>query len=401
MGQSFKAKAAQVHIRLILAVGLAITSSINLSYLSSAADSLGRVARSLDAIPRPSELGLGLSQIQYRGYFERDSSWFSNSRYTSSVLKNSTTPSSGPVPIESSSTPTPTSYSWTGYFIADITGEWGFRVTADDAAFVWIGNDAVAGYSSKLNTPFLDASWPDKLTDTKRISLVKNKIYPLRIQYGNSGGPASFKFNFLAPGTPNWSSDFETLLWRSPELTGDCTNFGLSYTLAIELGYANGVPEVCRTDGTDKFRRTWIMIKPDVPKLNFTKLTSSGLVVNVSLGDTKVTSIYLTAPKIGYSTTSKLLGKIVGDTAVFTIPINKLKNLSQIEINLFSTNNQGTVTAKKSVPVAVSSKAPSASPKATPSATKKTVPAPKTIRCEKGDKSRVFAGTTCPPGWSK
>jgi len=366
---------------------------------SLAADPTQRIPRSLDAIPRPTELKMGLSQVQYKGYFGRNPGWFSDSQYLASVIANSTTPPSGPAAIDTTSTSSPTSYSWTGYFIADSTGEWQFQLNADDAAFLWIGNDAVINAQSNPNSSFLDAYWPDKTTVSKRISLVKNRIYPMRIQYGNSGGPAKFKLSYQIPGNSNWMSDFTNLLWRSPELVGDCTNFGLSYTLAAELGYDKAFPQACKTDGTDKYRRTWITVKPEIPSLQSAKLTSAGLVIQVSLGAVEVSNVYLLSKAIGYTNTTKLAGKISGDTGTFLIPISKLKNVTKIDVGLVSSNGQGTASAtKKTLPVQIPAKPVTSSTE--PKPTKK-APIPKTVKCSKGDTSRVFAGTVCPPGWSK
>lgn len=384
-------------LRVFITIAFLLSSTIPFSNFLDEADAAGRAKRSADDIPRPTDFRMGLSQIQYKGYFDRDSRWFSNERYESSRLQNSTTPASGPAIIDTTTTPTLTSYSWTGYFIPDTTGEWYFRITADDAAFVWLGNDAVLDYQSNQAIPLLDASWPNKTTVTKGISLVKNKIYPFRIQYGNSGGPAMFKLNFLAPGYPMWLSDFETLLWRSPELVGDCTNFGLSYTLAVELGYLKTLPEVCVTSGTDKYSRSWIMVKPEIPTLISTKITSTEFKIDVSLGEVRVSSIYLTSPSIGITASSKILGKISGNMATFIIPLSKLKSVSKLDLSFYSTNKQGTTAAtKKSVPVIIPKQSPTTSSKPT---TVKVIP--NSILCTKGDKSRRFEGTTCPPGWSR
>lgn len=357
-----------------------------------------RIPRSLDNIPRPKELKPGLSQIEYKGFFSKDPDWFSDSRYVAESIRNSTTLPSGITGIKSSASTSATSYSFTGYFIPDFTGNWEFRLTADDLGLIWIGNDAVINYASQKAKPFLEANWPNKVTNTNSISLTKNKIYPLRIQYGNSGGPLEFELEYKMPGKSSWENNFTTLLWRSPELTGDCTNFGLSYTLSAELGYDNAIPAVCKKDGTDKYLRTWIRVKPEIPSLISTKLTVSGLVLEVSLGEIEVSSTFLIAPSIGYSATSNLAGKIKGSMATFTIPTAKLKNSSRLDISFVSSNNQGSTTSsKKSLPVTVASKNPTTI-KPTP---KKTVSTPTTTKCVKGDKSRVFAGTSCPPGWSK
>jgi hypothetical protein len=379
--------------KLISIFTLCVFAAASFPLITPASAQEQRIPRSLENIPRPKELIPGLSQVQYQGFFARDPRWFSDARFVANGVSNTNTSPSGISGLKNSLSSSSTSYSFTGYFIPDSTGEWQFQLTADDAALIWLGNDAVINYMSKLANPLLEAYWPEKTTNSSKVTLVKNSIYPLRIQYGNSGGPSDFKLSYKSPGKNLWEENFNTLLWRSPELTGDCTNFGLSYTLSIELGYDYAIPDVCKKDGTDKFKRSWIKLKPEVPTVISTKLTTSGLVLEVKLGDIEVSKTYLTAPNIGFTASSNLLGKIKGKVATFVIPIAKLENLSKIDVSLVSTNSQGvTSSPKKSLSL------PASSNKPTP---KKTVPAPKSIRCEKGDKTRVFAGTTCPPGWSK
>ena len=590
---------------------------------SFAADPAQRVARSIDVIPRPTDLRMGLAQIQYKGYFADDTNWFTDARYSSSVIANTSTSGSGlPVFDGSSDLGGKTSYSWTGYFIPDITGEWQFHISSDDASYMWIGNDASVNYQNGPGTAFIinGGIHAEKMV-TAKVNLIKDKIYPLRIQYGNDTNAAVFKFRYMAPGFTIWQGDFSTLLWRSSggASANNCTNFGLSYTLVAELGYDKiGLPSVCKNNGNDPtFNSSWVTTKsenrtprdlgdiprpegsltglheakfsgyladnpellkgkaatqvavrttlpffrdqsfdslgqntymwsgylvpdisgewtfkinsddaaymwlgneaiqnwmdnvstaqisiggtheprfttktitlkkdsvypirilygnwasfgtfnfevlppgianyqtdttglffhtpisyctnwgisyllmpkygydqvvpnsnckeykpqtvvvkskPQIPSINSVKMTTSGLTVEASIGDVEVTNIYLLSPTIGYSTASKLAGKISGDVATFFIPISKLKNVSKIDINLISSNGEGTTTAtKKAVPIVVPSKSPNPSVKPTPSASKKPS-IPKSVRCSKGDKSRTFVGTVCPPGWSK
>ena len=139
--------------------------------------------------------------------------------------------------------------------------------------------------------------------------------------------------------------------------------------------------------------------KPQSPTITSLKMTSAGLTIEASIGSVEVSNIYLLSPSIGYSSASKLAGKISGDLGTFLIPISRLKNVTKIDINLFSSNDQGLAsTTRKAVPVVISSKSPT--PSAKPSTTKKS-PTPKSVTCSKGDKSRSFLGNVCPPGWSK
>lgn len=596
---------------------LSFTTSINLSSNAIAADQPQRIARSIDVIPRPTDFVMGMAQVQYKGYFADDTNWFTDARYSSSVVANTTTSGSGlPIFDGSSDLGGRTSFSWTGYFIPDISGEWQFQIASDDASYMWLGNDAIVNYQSNPGSALISNGGihAEKMV-TGKINLVKNKIYPLRIQYGNDTNAAVFKFKYLEPGTSTWQGDFTTLLWRTSGTTkNDCNNFGISYRLVAEIGYDRvGLPIGCKVNGIDPpYNISWVVTKPEfrvprdlneiprpqgaltglhqgrflgyfaetpevfknkaatsvavrnilpsfnnenfgvvdtymwsgyfvpdvtgdwqfritsddasymwfgndaiqnwmddkssarlavpagaptqrsvsikvkkddvypirilygnsggpgtfnfevlppgigkfqtnttglffhtsisyctnwgisyllmpkygydqvvpnsnckeykpqvvivkskpeAPKINILKMTSAGLTIEASIGDVDISNIYLLSPAIGYSNATKLVGKVSGNIASFLIPISKLQNIKSIDLNIISSNDQGTAsTTKKAVPVVLpkTSSAPSAKP-----APKKTVPAPKTVRCFKGDKARVFAGTTCPPGWSK
>ena len=404
----------QVFVRFsILILTLTLTAFFLPHSSSVAADTNTRVPRSLNEIPRPSELALGLAQVQYRGYFADDPNWFSDERYNTSLIKNSTTVASGLPVLEWSGNPSDwaatenTSYAWTGHFIPDVTGEWQFEIASDDASFMWLGDDAVTNYASGTAGALIKNGGihAEKIVSAK-ITLIKDKIYPLRIQYGNYSQAAVFKFRFMPPGITQWQSDFTTLLWWAsyPSSSKACVNLGLSYTLALELGYGDkGLAEFCKSIGADpaSFKHNWINLstkaKPQVPAIKNLKMTTSGLAIEVALGSVPVSSVYLLSPVLGFSNTAKLIGKISNNTATFLVPTAKLKKLTEVDFNIFSSNSNGTTsTNQKAVPVPVKPATPVAKPSVKPKP-----PTSASLICSKGDKTRSFAGTVCPPGWTK
>ena len=404
----------QVFVRFsILILTLTLTAFFLPHSPSVAADTKTRVPRALNEIPRPAELTLGLAQIQYDGYFADDPNWFSDARYSSSLRLNSTTGASGIPVFDWYSNPADwnnvvkSSWSWTGHFIPDETGEWLFEIASDDASYMWLGNDAVLNYQSGPATALINVGGIHTAkTVSQKITLVKDQIYPLRIQYGNNGQAAVFKFRFMPPGVTQWQSDFTTLLWRASYGSSSkaCTNFGLSYSLALELGYGDkGLAEFCKSIGADpaSFKHNWINMadkaKPQVPSIKNLKMTTSGLAIEVALGSVPVSSVYLLSPVLGFSNTAKLIGKISNNTATFLVPTAKLKKLTEVDFNIFSSNSNGTTsTNQKAVPVPVKPSMATAKPSKKP-----TPPMSASLICSKGDKTRSFAGTVCPPGWTK
>jgi hypothetical protein len=397
----------------ILILTLTLTAFFLPHSPSVAADTKTRTPRSLSEIPRPSELALGLAQIQYRGYFADDPNWFSNERYEKSLILNTTVGASGIPDFDWYSNPADwnkvekSSWSWTGHFIPDVSGEWQFEIASDDASFMWLGNDAVTNYQGgPAGALIKNGGIHEAKAVSAKIMLTKDKIYPLRIQYGNNGQAAVFKFRFMSPGVTEWQSDFSTLLWRAAygSSAKACGNFGLSYSLSLELGYGDpGLAEFCKNNGADPkvFKHNWIntaaKAKPQVPSVNNVKITTSGLVIEVALGSVPVSSVYLLSPVLGFSNTAKLIGKISNSTATFLIPTAKLKKLTEVDFNIFSSNSNGTTsTNQKAVPIPSKLATPVAKPSVKP-----TPPTTASLICSKGDKTRSFTGKVCPPGWTK
>jgi hypothetical protein len=92
----------------------------------------------------------------------------------------------------------PTSVEWTGYFKPSGGGIWGFDLTSDDCSYMWIGSSAKEGYTLQnafINNNGLHA--PVKIS--RRINLIKDQYYPVRIQFGQNYGGSYFKLDIVRP----------------------------------------------------------------------------------------------------------------------------------------------------------------------------------------------------------
>jgi len=103
--------------------------------------------------------------------------------------------------VDFSSTDTNFSQLYTGYFLANETGTWTFELQSDDSGLLWVGNNAIAGYTIANTTVNASGTHP-VITRTGSISLVSGVYYPLRLAFGNSGGPARIKLSFSKPSSP-------------------------------------------------------------------------------------------------------------------------------------------------------------------------------------------------------
>ena len=88
------------------------------------------------------------------------------------------------------------SVEWFGLFYAPITGTYTFYLTSDDTSVLWIGTNALSGYTTG-NALFYTLYVYTEVTAT--IALTAGQYYPFRFQYGAGGGD-TLRFSFTPPG---------------------------------------------------------------------------------------------------------------------------------------------------------------------------------------------------------
>ena len=131
----------------------------------------------------------GLWRSQYNGYFDGDWTWFDTQTPTASIQVNDFTfPDGG------------SSYQWLGYFRAPHTANYTFYLESDDRAQFWLGDKAITEYDDGNWDVYSDAGEGESSTDP--IALVAGQYYPIRLQYGDTGGDNFVDFS--------WSDDYST-----------------------------------------------------------------------------------------------------------------------------------------------------------------------------------------------
>lgn len=135
------------------------------------------------------ELQAGVYRNVYAGYFNENVNFF-------------TTPVSGSVVSDmydtSAEVPTTTSFQYTGYFLAPDTATYTFYLSSDDAGFMWIGPNAITGFTTSnanLKNPGLHAM----VEVNNTVNMIKGSYYPIRVQFGNNGGGGGLEVNFSSP----------------------------------------------------------------------------------------------------------------------------------------------------------------------------------------------------------
>lgn len=155
------------------------------------------------------EYDVNLFRYTYTGYFADDPDWFASQTPTASIADG--TLAVDPLAIT-------TSYQWIGYFLPSTTETYTFYTTSDDASFLWIGSNAVTGFTT-ANSLVNNGGEHGAEERSGSISLTAGVYYPIRIQAGNNGGPGSMLTSFSTP-TIAKTTTFTGYLFYEPDTGG-------------------------------------------------------------------------------------------------------------------------------------------------------------------------------------
>jgi len=318
-----------------------------------------RKPRELDQIPRPESLLIGLHAVTYAGYFNDDSSWiFSHSDQIKSRQVYEVLPTFTDEPFSSLGLMT---VMYSGYIIPDLSGTWKFRIRSDDASYLWLGNEAIVNYAaSNFGAQLRNPGTHEPVTKEFSITLQKDKVYPIRIYYGNAASFGTFEFSLLPPGFSVYQKDTTGLFFYSEP--NYCTSWGIEMALMAKLGYEKySYSSLCDKPASERFpgmvggssssstntttTNTSSNIKNPVinkPTFSLINLVDNKLNLSVNIGNagsSRPDSVYLVAPKLGILDSNKLFGKISGSKASWSIDFDKLLAGASIPLKVVGVKN--------------------------------------------------------------
>ena len=89
---------------------------------------------------------------------------------------------------------------WYGYFKSDFTGTWTFSLDSDDSSLMWMGDQALSGFSLS-NLTVDNRGLHGMQVRTGTISLVTGTYYPIRIAFGEKTGGDNCIFSWSRNGS--------------------------------------------------------------------------------------------------------------------------------------------------------------------------------------------------------
>lgn len=296
-----------------------------------------RLPRDNSSWSRPKDLIAGLSEVRLRGYFRDNPRFFADAERSFVGKTSANSIRNWSLSREMGEN---ASVWWGGYFIPDESGPWDFQLTSDDASYMCLGASAIVECQGGLSNALLSLPGIHPAqSKSGSVYLEKDKVYPLRILYGNEGDVGSFRLDVKPPSQKSaWDDNLLGLIWHTDYANStDCTNYGISYTLSQSLGYGIFDVSGCGDRNPAKLlsASTNTKSKPATPTFSGVNFKGNTLNIEVNIGagsSNRPDRVLLVAPKLGLNATNPLSGSISGDKATWAIKLDE--KLSGITIPL-------------------------------------------------------------------
>lgn len=143
----------------------------------------------------------GLKYEYYnQGYFRDNVNWFNSyNPHSTGYVTDGTNIGTFSNNTRTSNSGDSYSFQWTGYFKATTTGTYVFYTQSDDASYLWIGSNAISGYTT--SNAIVNNGGTHGVRDRNgSINLTENSYYPIRIQFGENNGGDDMRVSFKPPG---------------------------------------------------------------------------------------------------------------------------------------------------------------------------------------------------------
>lgn len=160
----------------------------------------------------------GLYRTTYSGYFgslvdtNDNVNWFDTATATASTVQTTI--------INDPGTDDGDAFSrqWLGYFVPSTTETYTFYLTSDDASYMWIGNNAVSGYT-RANATINNGGLHGAVEVSGTAALTAGVYYPIRIQFGENNVADVMDFNY-STATITKTTDVTNRVFYHPATRG-------------------------------------------------------------------------------------------------------------------------------------------------------------------------------------
>ena len=140
----------------------------------------------------------GLFKTTYAGYFADSVSFFATATPTTYGSNPSTSVQTTAISEAATDDGSSFSVQWLGYFKPTTTETYTFFTNSDDASYMWIGANALSGFTT-ANATVNNGGAHGNVETSGTAALTAGIYYPVRMQFGELSGGDVFGFNYSTP----------------------------------------------------------------------------------------------------------------------------------------------------------------------------------------------------------
>ena len=140
----------------------------------------------------------GLYKTTYAGYFNDVPSFFATATPTTYGTNPATSVQTTAITEAASGDGSNFSCQWLGYFLPSTTETYTFFTASDDASYVWVGSNALSGFTT-ANATVNNGGAHGVVETSGTASLTSGVYYPIRIQFGEASGGDAMTFYYSTP----------------------------------------------------------------------------------------------------------------------------------------------------------------------------------------------------------
>jgi hypothetical protein len=140
----------------------------------------------------------GLYKRTYSGYFADSVSFFATATQTTFGANPGASVQTTAISEPGTDDGSTFSCQWLGYFKPASTETYTFYTSSDDASSMWIGANAVTGFTTG-NATVQNGGLHGNVEASGTAALTSGTYYPVRIQFGENGGGDVLTFNYSTP----------------------------------------------------------------------------------------------------------------------------------------------------------------------------------------------------------
>ncbi len=164
----------------------------------------------------------GVYGKRYNNYFNDDVNWFATAtRSTGTAAPHYDEEATTDFTSFSSSPDTSVyenySWQWLGYFKAPYSDTYTFALESDDASYMWIGNNAITGFTTANATVDCGGLHGPTKVSGSPILLTEGVYYPVRIQFGELTGGDILTVSYRTISNPTEVTNFNGSFYHLTE----------------------------------------------------------------------------------------------------------------------------------------------------------------------------------------